>query len=140
VTGAATSPPWPALRQIRPAGDFEAVTTFAALGVADLDLPGATLHPNIGNSCAGGMDNVPATSVKTVLWTFTHANDPGSAVISYCGPRTIAVGLPNLRSITVSWLNPGEIHVVANTGVKHGYRMFVVPGAGMNRVVVDIAH
>lgn len=192
-------PRWPALQQVEPAGDVEAVMSFA-LGVGDrldfrvfgltnptrvvvdiahpttrpfttaasqvwappggggevtlarirtgghpgydrivLEVPGARLRPNIGTWYATSMDGLPPTSVVTRLWTFTEANRPGNPVVRYSGPRTIKVGLPNLRSITVTWLNPSSLDVVASTGVRHGYRMFVVPGEGMNRVVIDIA-
>jgi hypothetical protein len=204
VTGVPTTPRWPALRQVKPAGDLEGVMTFG-LGVSDrldfrvfglsnptrvvvdvahpvtipfrtgatqiwappggggdvtlaairtgghpgfdrivLDLPGARLRPNIGSWYAGPMDDVPPMSgtsaaVITRVWTFSTANAPGDPSVSYPGPREITVGLPNLRTITVRWLDPSNLDVIAGTRVRHGYRTYVVPGTRTTRVVIDIA-
>ena len=93
-----------------------------------LDLPGAQLRPHIGTWYAGGMDQLPPTSVITRLWTFTEANQPGTPVVRYSGSRTIKVGLPNLRTISGRWLDPSNLDVIASTRVRHGYRVLVVPG------------
>jgi hypothetical protein len=59
--------------------------------------------------------------------------------MQYAGPRIIRVGLPNLGSISVRSPDSSTIDVIAWTRARHGYRMFVLPGDGMNRVVIDIA-
>jgi hypothetical protein len=104
-----------------------------------LDLPGARVRPNIGVAYGGGMDGLPATSLKARLWTFTGTGLPANPTVTYTGPTTIHVGLPNLPTITVRRMDDG-FDVIAWTTAQHGYRAFLLHGDGMNRVIIDVAH
>jgi hypothetical protein len=108
------------------------------------DLPGAALQPNVGAGYAASNDPVEGYSPTTVMvrfWTFRFAERPQmSAVATYRGPRSITVGLPGLRALTVVQRDASTIDVLAATRARHGMRAFALHSPTLTRFVVDVAH
>jgi hypothetical protein len=76
---------------------------------------------------------------STIEVTFTGVGSPTSSPhASYAGPSRIAVGLPALRTVTLTVVGAGLMRVTVNTAHRHGFRVLTL--GSPTRVVLDIAH
>ena len=186
-TPATLTPEFPTLRQVRIAGDFEAVVTFG-LGLRDrvsfrvfaltnptrvvVDVAHQPRQP-FGTAAVSGRGNAVNALVTGIragrhpgydrlVFDLEGAGLPmfganyrgsgstiqvglaglGSATSSphgsYGGPRYVAIGLPELRSVTFTGSGAGGVGFQVATAHRHGFRVMTL--LMPSRVVLDVAY